>query len=135
MIIVNPNNTTHTVSVVPRFDVESVTEEVQAFVDRVSADSGIIENNGSCIKDSIQEDFLSVVITDSFKDVSNSLDNTFEVLNGKLIITFDYDFRSESRYDVAVTYINTSEVIYRGAMVATTQETQEYKLTKDKFYY
>ena len=134
MIIVNPNNTTHTVSVVPRFDVESVTEEVQAFVDRVSADSGIVESE-ECTRDSIQKDFLSVVITDSFKDVSNSLDNTFEVLNGKLIITFDYDFRSESRYDVAVTYINTSEVIYRGAMVATTQETQEYKLTNDKYYY
>ena len=94
-----------------------------------------MENDSTCVKDSIQEDFLSVVITDSFKDVSNSLGNTFEVLNGKLIITFDYDFRSESRYDVAVTYINTSEVIYRGAMVATTQETQEYKLTNDKYYY
>jgi hypothetical protein len=135
MIIVNPNNTTHTVSVVPRFDVATVTEEVQAFVDRVSADSGIIENNGSCIKDSIQEDFLSVVITDSFKDVSNSLDNTFDVLNGKLIITFDYDFRSESRYDVVINYVNTSEVIYRGIFIATTQETQDYKLTKDKYYY
>ena len=132
MIIVNPNNTTHTVSVVPRFDVATVTEEVV-----IENGSGAIieDGNGSFIEGSIQEDFLSVVITDSFKDVSNSLDNTFEVLNGKLIITFDYDFRSESRYDVAVTYINTSEVIYRGAMVATTQETQEYKLTKDKYYY
>ena len=46
---------------------------------------------------------------------SNSLDNTFEVLRMvSLCITFDYDFRSESRYDVVINYVNTSEVIYRG---------------------
>ena len=66
MIIVNPNNTTHTVSVVPRFDVESVTEEVQAFVDRVSADAGIMESQ-ECTRDSIQKDYLSIIITDNFK--------------------------------------------------------------------
>ena len=134
MIIVNPNNTTHTVSVVPRFDVESVTEEVQAFVDRVSADAGIVESQ-DCTRGSIQKDFLSIIITDNFKSESFSLDNTFEVEDGKLVLTFDYDFRSESRYDVVINYVNTSEVIYRGIFIATSQETQEYKLTKDKYYY
>ena len=134
MIVVNPNNTTHTISIVPRFDVTTVTKEVQAFVDRVSADSGIIEDDG-CIKDSIQEDYLSLIVTDNFKSESVSLENTFEIQEGKVVLTFDYDFRSESRYDVVINYINTSEVIYRGAMVATTQETQEYKLTNDKYYY
>ena len=134
MIIVNPNNTTHTVSVVPRFDVESVTEEVQAFVDRVSADSGIVEDDG-CVKGSIQEDYLSIIITDNFKGESTLLENTFEVQDGKLVLTFDYSFRSEGRYDVVVNYINTLEVIYRGIFIATTQDSQEYLLTKDKFYY
>ena len=134
MIVVNPDNTTHIISVVPRLDIESVSKEVQAFVDRVSADSGSVESE-DCTADVLKKDFLSVTITDSFKDASDLLDNTFDVLNGKLVITFDYDFRSESRYDIAVTYTNTLEVIYRGAIVATTQETQEYKLTKDKFYY
>lgn len=134
MIIVNPNNTTHTVSVVPRFDVATVTEEVQAFVDRVSADSGIVEDDG-CIKDSIQEDYLSIIITDNFKGESTLLENTFEVQDGKLFLTFDYSFRSEGRYDVVVNYINTLEVIYRGIFIATTQDSQEYLLTKDKFYY
>lgn len=134
MIIVNPNNTTHTVSVVPRFDVATVTEEVQAFVDRVSADSGIVEDDG-CIKGSIQEDYLSIIITDNFKGESTLLENTFEVQDGKLVLTFDYSFRSEGRYDVVVNYINTLEVIYRGIFIATTQDSQEYLLTKDKFYY
>jgi hypothetical protein len=134
MIVVNPNSATHTISVVPRFDVESVTKEVQAFVDRVSADSGIIEDDG-CVKDSIQEDYLSLIVTDNFKSESVSLENTFEIQEGKVVLTFDYDFRSESRYDVVINYINTSEVIYRGIFIATIQETQEYKLTKNKFYY
>mgnify|MGYP003675374471 FL=1 len=134
MIVVNPNNTTHTISIVPRFDVTTVTKEVQAFVDRVSADSGIIEDDG-CVKDSIQEDYLSLIVTDNFKSESVSLENTFEIQEGKVVLTFDYDFRSESRYDVVINYINTSEVIYRGIFIATIQETQEYKLTKNKFYY
>tara|TARA_R110001632_G_scaffold143979_1_gene260172 strand:- start:224 stop:628 length:405 start_codon:yes stop_codon:yes gene_type:complete len=134
MIVVNPNSATHTISIVPRFDVESVTKEVQAFVDRVSADSGIIEDDG-CIKDSIQEDYLSLIVTDNFKSESVSLENTFEIQEGKVVLTFDYDFRSESRYDVVINYINTSEVIYRGIFIATIQEAQEYKLTKNKFYY
>ena len=134
MTVVNPNNTTHTISVVPRFDVESVTEEVQAFVDRVSADSGIVESE-ECTRDSIQKDYLSIIITDNFKSESTSVSNTFEVEDGKVVLTFDYDFRSESRYDVVINYVNTSEVIYRGIFIATTQETQDYKLTKDKFYY
>ena len=134
MTVVNPNNTTHTISVVPRFDVESVTEEVQAFVDRVSADSGIVESE-DCTRDSIQKDYLSIIITDNFKSESTSVSNTFEVEDGKVVLTFDYDFRSESRYDVVINYVNTSEVIYRGIFIATTQETQDYKLTKDKYYY
>ena len=134
MIVVNPNSATHTISIVPRFDVTTVTKEVQAFVDRVSADSGIIEDDG-CIKDSIQEDYLSLIVTDNFKSESVSLENTFEIQEGKVVLTFDYDFRSESRYDVVINYINTSEVIYRGIFIATTQETQDYKLTKDKYYY
>ena len=133
-MIINPNNTTHTISVIPRFDVESVTEEVQAFVDRVSADSGIVES-ADCTRDSIQKDYLSIIITDNFKSESTSVSNTFEVEDGKVVLTFDYDFRSESRYDVVINYVNTSEVIYRGIFIATTQETQDYKLTKDKFYY
>ena len=134
MIIVNPNNATHTVSVVPRFDIESVTEEVQAFADRVSNDSGISESE-DCTAEVLKKDFIGVVITDNFKSDSDSLENTFDIQDGKIIITFDYDFRSESRYDVAITYLNTSEVIYRGIFIATTQDTQSYRLTKDKFYY
>tara|TARA_R110000765_G_scaffold47987_2_gene98369 strand:- start:898 stop:1302 length:405 start_codon:yes stop_codon:yes gene_type:complete len=134
MIIVNPNNTSHTISIVPRFDVIPASIEVSRFIDRVDSDAGIVED-ADCVTDAVSVDFLGLIISDGFKGTSVSLDNLFDIVDGKLVITFDYTFRSESRYDIAVTYLNTSEVIYRGAAVATTQDTQEYKLTNDKFYY
>lgn len=105
MIIVNPDNTNHTISVVPRFDVTPSSGE------------------------------LTVVLTDSYNDSVTMLVNTFDVNAGKLLITFNYAFRSEGRYDLVVTYSDTLEVLYRGIAVATTQDTQEYKLTNNKFYY
>lgn len=134
MTIVNPNNTTHTISVVPRFDVKSPLSETSDFVNRVISDGGVMESE-ACLIPIVQTDFLTVVITDSFKDLSTEVDNVFDVLKGKLVIDFDYDFRSESRYKTTITYTNTGEVIYRGILVSTTQDSQEYLLTKDKFYY
>tara|TARA_R110000744_G_scaffold60944_1_gene126190 strand:+ start:258 stop:662 length:405 start_codon:yes stop_codon:yes gene_type:complete len=131
-MIINPNNTTHTISVIPRFYVDTVTQEIQDFVDRVSADSGIVEDDG-CIKSSIQEDFLSVIVTDSFKNESTSLENAFEIENGMLVVTFDYTFTDESSYNIAINYVNTSEVIYRGLILATTQDTQDYSLTQSEY--
>ena len=131
-MIINPNNTTHTISVIPRFYVDTVTQEIQDFVDRVSADSGIVEDDG-CIKESIQEDFLSVIVTDSFKNESTSLENTFEIENGMLVVTFDYIFTDESSYNIAINYVNTSEVIYRGLILATVQDTQDYSLTQSEY--
>lgn len=131
-MIINPNNTTHTISVIPRFYVDTVTQEIQDFVDRVSADSGIVEDDG-CIKESIQEDFLSVIVTDSFKNESTSLENAFEIENGMLVVTFDYTFTDESSYNIAINYVNTSEVIYRGLILATVQDTQDYSLTQSEY--
>ena len=131
-MVVNPNETTHKISVIPRFYVETVTQEIQDFVDRVSADSGIVEDDG-CIRESIQESFLSVIVTDSFKNESTSLENAFEIENGMLVVTFDYTFTDESSYNITINYVNTSEVIYRGLILATTQDTQDYSLTQSEY--
>tara|TARA_R110002072_G_scaffold134787_2_gene275784 strand:- start:453 stop:767 length:315 start_codon:yes stop_codon:yes gene_type:complete len=104
MIIVNPNNTTHTISIVSRYD--------------VSESSDVI-----------------VDIKDSFKGESTDVENTFIIEKGKLSITFDYDFRNEDRYELAISNEDNAEVAYRGIILATTQGTQEYKLTNDKYYY
>lgn len=134
MTVVNPDNTSHIISLVPRFDTESIAEAVKPFEDRVIANSGTVESE-ACVYDVMQNDFISIVITDSFKGTSSSVGNTFYTQDGKIVITFDYDFRNESRCDLVITLTNTLEVLYRGILIATTQDTQDYKLTKDKFYY
>ena len=104
MIIVNPTETTHTISIVSRFEINESSD-------------------------------IIVSIKDSFKGESTDIENTFIIAKGKLSITFDYDFRSEGRYELAISNEDNTEVAYRGIILATTQGTQEYKLTNDKFYY
>ena len=131
MIIVNPTETTHTISIVSRYDLTKYTDELIAFVDRVKGDGGTTESL-DCLDGST---ILIMSIKDSFKGESTDIENTFIIAKGKLSITFDYDFRSEGRYELAISNEDNTEVAYRGIILATTQGTQEYKLTKDKFYY
>ena len=131
MIIVNPNNTKHTISIVSRYDLTKYTDELLAFVDRVKVDGGTTESL-DCLDGST---LLILSIKDSFKGESTDVENTFVIGNGKLSVTFDYDFRVEGRYEITISNEDDTEVAYRGIILATSQETQEYKLTNDKFYY
>jgi hypothetical protein len=131
MIIVNPTETTHTISIVSRYDLTKYTDELLAFVDRVKVDGGTTESL-DCLYGS---NLLILSIKDSFKGESTDVENTFVIENGKLSVTFDYDFRVEGRYEITISNEDDTEVAYRGIILATSQETQEYKLTNDKFYY
>ena len=44
MIVVNPNETTHTISVVSRFDMKEYVESVRDFIERVKDDAGTSES-------------------------------------------------------------------------------------------
>ena len=102
MIIVNPNDTEHTISIVPRYFSENTND---------------------------------LIIVDNFNALSHSVPNSHTESEGKLLITFPFNFREESRYDIKYIDDVTNEVVYRGQLIATTQISQDYKLTKDKFYY
>jgi hypothetical protein len=131
MIIVNPTETTHTISIVSRYDFTKYTDELLEFVDRVKVDGGTTESL-DCLGGST---VILLRVKDSFKGESTDVENTFVIENGKLSVTFDYDFRAEGRYEITISNEDDTEVAYRGIILATLQETQEYKLTNDKFYY
>jgi hypothetical protein len=131
MIIVNPTETTHTISIVSRYDFTKYTDDVIAFEGRVEGDGGTVESL-DCLGGST---VILLMIKDSFKGESTDVENTFVIENGKLSVTFDYDFRVEGRYEITISNEDDTEVAYRGIILATSQETQEYKLTNDKFYY
>lgn len=101
MKVINPNNTNHSITVIPRFD-----------------NYGVLTLN---LYNEATADSTDVVIT--------SVDN-----DGYLELDFTYDFTENDKYQIKLIDSN-NEIVYRGKLLATTQETQEYQLTKDLFYY
>ena len=100
-MIVNPNLTTHTIKLVPRFSTSNV---------------------------------LTLTITDSTLGTSTDLTTTYTTGGDyKLALTFDYTFTAESSYQLKLTESETNEIVYRGLVLATTQNSQTYKLTENLY--
>ncbi len=100
MTVFNPNNTTHSLNVVPRFYPDNV---------------------------------VVFSLYNEAKQTSEDITHKYKIDNGKLVITFDYTFKEFDKHQLKIT--QGDDVVYRGKSFATGQETQEYKLSKDKYYY
>lgn len=100
-MIVNPNLTTHTIKLIPRFSTSNV---------------------------------LTLTVTDSTLGITTDLTTTYTTGGDyKLALTFDYTFTAESSYQLKLTDSVTSEIVYRGLVLATTQNSQTYKLTENLY--
>jgi len=64
---------------------------------------------------------------------SVNVTNTYEIVDGILSITFDYDFVEGSNFQVKIT--ENGNIVYRGKLFATSQTPQDYKLTANAYYY
>jgi len=114
----------------------------QLYTERVEGDSGDVESI-SCV-DALNLYALSIipryyptgVVNLNIKDTTTGYDNTQEVsysiVNGVLSFTFELETTNETRYQVTLS--EGTEVVYRGIAIYTTQDTQEYLLTNDKYY-
>lgn len=58
--------------------------------------------------------------------------NTYIVLNGVLSIDFDYTFKEGDRYQIKIE--DGTNVLYRGLLLATTQETEDY-IARNQYFY
>ena len=102
MKVINPNDATHSVSIIPRFsDTTTVTME-------------------------ITNEATKVV------EVATSL--VYTLTNGIGVVDFDNTLIDKSKYSFKL-IDNGTVIIYRGKILATTQETQEYKITTDLYFY
>ena len=102
MKVINPNDATHSVSIIPRFnDTTTVTMLIT------------------------DEATKTEVLATSF---------TYVLTNGIGVAAFDNTLVEKSKYSFKL-LDNGTEIIYRGKMLATTQETQDYKLTTDLYFY
>lgn len=65
--------------------------------------------------------------------VSEVVANTFSYLDGYLTVSFDYDFIDGQKFQIKL--VDTSVVVYRGKLMATTQTPQTFKAANELYYY
>jgi hypothetical protein len=99
MNVVNPNNTTHEIVIIPRFYPESVIE---------------------------------LSLYNEATQLTNIVANTYNIVDGKMFVEFDYTFTEGQSFQVTITEFD--DVVYRGKIFATNQEPQDYKLTDNVYY-
>lgn len=100
MNVVNPNNTTHEIQIIPRF---------------------------------YPSDELVFNLYNEATQTETNVTIIYLVENGVLTFAFDFDFTDGNRFQFKI--LEGTEIVYRGKIIATTQETQNYLTDKNEYYY
>ena len=99
MKIVNQNNTTHEIKLIPRF---YPTNE------------------------------LVLELKNESTQVKTVVDNSYTISDGYLTLTFDFTFQNKDRFEFKLT---ENEIVFRGKIYATSEDTQDYKQTNGVYTY
>lgn len=78
-------------------------------------------------------DGLELTLTNPVTDVSTIVDNTNATEDGFTNIAFDFTFANNDKYEITIK--DGDDIVYRGKLIATTQEPQSYKLTAGFYRY
>lgn len=100
MKVLNPTNSSHSVTLYPRF-----------------YPSGV----------------LTLDITKEGYNDTVTVANTYDISNGVLTLNFDLDGVEQDRFSFSLSENNV--IVFRGKLFFTSQETQDFKLTKDTYTY
>ena len=100
MKIVNPNDTTHIINLVPRYNTSALN--------------------------------LDLFLINEETNEPSQVANTYSILGGILSLTFDFEFSENDRFSFKL--MEENEVVYRGKIFATTEETQDFKQTNNLYY-
>jgi glycine betaine/choline ABC-type transport system substrate-binding protein len=100
MKVVNPNDTTHTIKLIPRF-------------------YGITSIDLSLYNEATQE--------------TTSVTDVYSVTSGVASVVFDFTFLEDDKYQFKL--VDGATVVYRGKLIATSQEPQQYKLDNGLYSY
>lgn len=100
MNVVNPNNESHELQIIPRF---------------------------------YPSDELIFTLYNEATQIETNVTIIYLVENGVLTFTFDFDFTDSQKFQFKI--LQGTEIVYRGKITATTQETQNYLTDKNEYYY
>ena len=76
---------------------------------------------------------LVVSLYNEASQVTSTPSATYNITNGKLNIEFTFTFVDKDRHQVKVT--EGTSVVYRGKLLTTTQDPQDFKLTDGLYFY
>lgn len=110
MNVINPNNITHEIQVIPRYYSDSDTITLVLY-DEASQEETII----------------------TLDNPAFSFSNNFVFLEDFLQVKFNFTFLEGNRFQFKI--VDNTEIVYRGKIIATTQETQNYLTDKNEYYY
>ena len=65
--------------------------------------------------------------------LAENIDFEYTVTDGKMSVGFTFTFKENDRFRVKISEGN--EIVYRGKLFATSQTTQDYKLTNNVYFY
>lgn len=65
--------------------------------------------------------------------VFTTVANTYNTVNGNLTITYNFTFEDNDKFQFTIK--ENEAIVYRGKLIATSQEPDEYKLTNGLYYY
>jgi len=75
---------------------------------------------------------LNLVIKDTANNTVTELTPTYFLGSGyKLNVSFSFLFNDETKYKITLLDTSTNEIVYKGLVLATTQVSQDYKLTNN----
>ena len=79
------------------------------------------------------ENFDLLLINETTKEETTFFIDNYSYQNGILLFGFDFAMSEGDKYEFKLSILN--EVLYRGKIFATTQEPQDFDLTKDLYIY
>lgn len=100
MVVVNPNNSTHTIKLIGRYNPVNP---------------------------------LAIDLYDEDKRVTSVLSCSYDIIDGYLLIAFDYDFNDNQK--AKITVLEGDIVVFRGKLIAITQDAQDYDPTDGIYTY
>lgn len=78
-------------------------------------------------------DELVLTLYNEATQVENTPSVIYLINNGVMSFSFDFTFAEGDRYQFKISESNN--IVYRGKLIATTQETQNYLTDKNEYYY
>ena len=79
------------------------------------------------------ESFDLLLINETTKEQTTFFISNYTYEDGILVFDLDFETNEGDKYELKLSILN--EVLYRGKIFATEQETQDFDLTKDLYIY